>query len=504
MYELRGMMCNRIIVLAAGRATRMRTSAALAEQTHYVQDALERPKPMIRVGPNGEPMLELILEQALRAGFTEATVVIAPDDTVTPEFLKEWEGRGLGMRIQTAVQPEPKGTGHAVQCALESDPVPSGAMWVLANGDNLPTRCALARLRTEGSGPAVLAYDRDALGLDPSKTMAFAVLEGDGAAVHRITEKPDRSVVSRFAARGSLSVSMNYFRLDGERLQTHLDALAPHPERGELELPEALQAMMDAGTGLTQINVAEEVLDLTRIQDVAGVQAGMHLLEPFQLEVCASSPSDVQTAAAAGAQRAELCAHWECGGLTPTEANIRLASACGVPLHALIRCRAGHFVYSEEEKALMTAQIEGSLAAGATRVVVGALQADGTWDEPLLRRWVEVFGAHRIVIHRAFDACTDWEGAAATLQLLGVRRLLTSGGELRAWDGRDRIRQLVAGGFDVTVGSGVVPEQREDWMKLGIMQFHASCREVDEHPTALFDGKASRVSSTAVGRWFTP
>ena len=190
-------------------------------------------------------------------------------------------------------------------------------------------------------------------------------------------------------------------------------------------------------------------------------------------------------------------------GLTPTEADIRLARAHGLPVHALIRCRAGHFVYSEEEKALMTAQIEGSLAAGAARVVVGALQADGTWDTPLLRRWVDAYGAHRIVIHRAFDACTDWEGAAAALEALGVRRLLTSGGELRAWDGRDRIRQLVDGGFDVTVGSGVVPEQLEDWMALGVTQFHASCREVDERPTALFDGKTSKVSAAAVQRWFT-
>ena len=85
-----------------------------------------------------------------------------------------------------------------------------------------------------------------------------------------------------------------------------------------------------------------------------------------------------------------------------------------------------------------------------------------------------------------------------------MRRLLTSGGELRAWDGRDRIRQLVDGGFDVTVGSGAVPEQREGWMALGVTQFHASCREVDEHPTALFDGKSSKVSAAAVRRWFNP
>ena len=127
MYELRGMTCNRIIVLAAGRATRMRTSAASVEQTRFAQDALERPKPMIRVGPNGEPMLEFILEQALRAGFTEATVVIAPDDIITPAFLQEWEGRGLGMRVQTAVSLNPKARA-----------MPSNARWRV-------TRCPQAR-----------------------------------------------------------------------------------------------------------------------------------------------------------------------------------------------------------------------------------------------------------------------------------------------------------------------------------------------------------------------
>jgi len=40
-------------------------------------------------------------------------------------------------------------------------------------------------------------------------------------------------------------------------------------------------------------------------------------------------------------------------------------------------------------------------------------------------------------------------------------------------------------------------------MALGVTQFHASCREVDERPTALFDGKTSKVSAAAVQRWFT-
>ena len=50
-------------------------------------------------------------------------------------------------------------------------------MWVLANGDNLPTRSALLRLRTEGAEPAVWPTTRM---LGWMKTMAFAVLEETG------------------------------------------------------------------------------------------------------------------------------------------------------------------------------------------------------------------------------------------------------------------------------------------------------------------------------------
>jgi hypothetical protein len=37
---------------------------------------------------------------------------------------------------------------------------------------------------------------------------------------------------------------------------------------------------------------------------------------------------------------------------------------------------------------------------------------------------------------------------------------------------------------------------------MGITQFHASCRETESHPTALFDGKTSKVSAERVMQWF--
>ena len=100
------MKCDRIVILAAGRASRMRSSAMdIREGSALVnlsleQDALSRPKPMIRVGPNQEPLLQFIMEQALRAGFTEATLVLRPDDAVTKPFVNEWNVTPSGQKMQ--------------------------------------------------------------------------------------------------------------------------------------------------------------------------------------------------------------------------------------------------------------------------------------------------------------------------------------------------------------------------------------------------------------------
>ena len=165
------MRCDRIVVLAAGRASRMKRSADGAQGSAlWIDDAQNRPKPMIRVGPNGEPMIQFIMDQALRAGFTEATLVIGSSDEVTEPFLDQWNTTPAGpkMRIRCVVQASPLGTGDAVRSALQNDPVPAGMAWVLCNGDNLPTRSALAcrsdrRMRATPTGmdsPASIFHAR--------------------------------------------------------------------------------------------------------------------------------------------------------------------------------------------------------------------------------------------------------------------------------------------------------------------------------------------------------
>ena len=505
------MRCDRILILAAGRASRMKRSAADASQDlnlslqAFEDDALNRPKPMIRIGPQGEPLLQFILEQSLRAGFTEATVVLHPDDAITKPFVTDWNETPTGLKMQVgwASQDQPLGTAQAVQCALQQDPIAAGHAFVLCNGDNVPTRESLARLRSEPNGQAVLAYDRDHLGLPPEKTKDFAILEASGNRLQSIVEKPHPDAVDRMQNNaGTVHVSMNLFRLNAHVLLPFLSELRPHPTRGELELPTAVQHMVDSGVSIEWIEAKDEVLDLTRLSDVTGVQRGLEILAPFELEVCASTPADVQMARDAGAHRVELCTHWPCGGLTPPETDIRSSVGAGVPVHVLIRPRAGHFYFNDAEKAWMTDQIAASFEAGAIRAVVGGLDRQSRLDIEQLEAWATRFGGHRLVVHRALDASTDWRSDVEALQRIGIHRLLSSGGAETAIHGIENIKHALHLGFDVTVGSGVRPDQLADWQRAGVHSFHASCRREVDRSTAYFDGRDYPVHAEEVAAWF--
>ncbi|MCZ4632540.1 copper homeostasis protein CutC, partial [Streptomyces rubrogriseus] len=102
------------------------------------------------------------------------------------------------------------------------------------------------------------------------------------------------------------------------------------------------------------------------------------------LEIAVVSPAGARTARENGADRVELCTGLELGGLTPSTAAVAAAVESGPPVHVLVRCRPGDFVYDAEEVALMAAEVRTALRAGARGVVVGALTPDGALDTDAL------------------------------------------------------------------------------------------------------------------------
>ncbi len=130
--------------------------------------------------------------------------------------------------------------------------------------------------------------------------------------------------------------------------------------------------------------------------------------------------------------------------MTPGAGVIRaVRRRVGIPLQILVRPRAGNFVYRGPEVEAMLAEIREARRAGADGVVVGALDHHACIDREATARLVEAAGPLPVTFHRAFDQVNDQPGALETLVDLGVARILTSGGAVRADDGIPKLAELV-------------------------------------------------------------
>ncbi len=177
-------------------------------------------------------------------------------------------------------------------------------------------------------------------------------------------------------------------------------------------------------------------------------------------EVCVDSTAGARAAALGGADRIELCAALEIGGITPSAGMLESVVDI-IPTHVLIRPRGGDFHYDKYEIRVMAKDIEHAIDRGAESVVIGALTAAGDVDLPAMVRLLGAAADVPVTFHRAFDSVRDPFAALDDLMELGVDRLLTSGGSPTAAEGIDAIAEFVRRcGDDLVVmpGSGITPQ----------------------------------------------
>jgi copper homeostasis protein len=198
-------------------------------------------------------------------------------------------------------------------------------------------------------------------------------------------------------------------------------------------------------------------------------------------EVCTDSLAGVHAAQNAGAHRVELCSSLENGGVTPSIGVIELACQVGIPVHVLVRPRAGDFVYSSAEMNVMLRDLAAIKNAGASGSVIGVLERDGRLD---LERTRELIAASRpmsVTFHRAFDACHDPAGVLEGLIALGVDRVLTSGQAPTALEGASLIRTLNEQARDrivVMAGGGIRAHTvNRVLLETGVTEVHFTARE---------------------------
>ncbi len=196
------------------------------------------------------------------------------------------------------------------------------------------------------------------------------------------------------------------------------------------------------------------------------------------VEVCVDTTEGLAEAIRGGAGRIELCSSLDLGGLTPSVGMMRRAAGSGVPVFAMIRPRAGNFLWSPDEMAVMEADVHAARDAGLQGVVLGASQPDGRLDVDVLGLLIGHAGGMGLTLHRCFDLVPDPFEALEQAIDLGFQRILTSGGAKKAADGVGQIEALMAqakGRIVIMPGSGVSAEAIAILRRLAPQEVHSSC-----------------------------
>lgn len=179
------------------------------------------------------------------------------------------------------------------------------------------------------------------------------------------------------------------------------------------------------------------------------------------LEVCVDSLASARAAIAGGADRLELCSALAVGGLTPYRELLRqIRAESKIPVRCLMRPRAGDFLYTQEEIAMMAAQIRDLRLLGADGFVIGCLDAEGNLDKTAMLPFLEAAEGAGLTLHRCIDVSRDPCRTYLDAKELGIDTVLTSGAEANCLQGMQMIEKLLRlrdqqDGPEVLIGSGV-------------------------------------------------
>jgi copper homeostasis protein len=163
------------------------------------------------------------------------------------------------------------------------------------------------------------------------------------------------------------------------------------------------------------------------------------------LEISVETSEAAAAAERGGARRVELCAELRVGGLTPGEELMRRArQMVRVPIFAMVRPRAGDFVYSASEFERTRTDIEMAKRARMDGIVLGILTRVRGVDVERTRELVVLARPLPVTFHRAFDDVADLDAGLEDVIETGAARILTSGGAAAAPAALDRLARLVA------------------------------------------------------------
>ena len=197
------------------------------------------------------------------------------------------------------------------------------------------------------------------------------------------------------------------------------------------------------------------------------------------VEIIATSLEDAIAAERSGADRLELCMALSEGGLTPSLALVEaVVSGVDIPVHVMVRPHSRSFHYTENDLAVMVADIRHFKQAGVAGVVFGAVTEENKVDTRAISFLLKEAEGIDVTFHRAFDVIEDQlEALEVIASFPQICRILTSGGQAPAPESAEQLKKLVENARDTTLeilaGNGMTPQTFSALVrKTGLKEVH--------------------------------
>jgi copper homeostasis protein len=176
----------------------------------------------------------------------------------------------------------------------------------------------------------------------------------------------------------------------------------------------------------------------------------------FALEICVESVDCAMAAERGAADRIELCSDLAADGITPSAGLMKATRKyVRLPIHVIIRPRAGNFCYSNREFEIMQDDIRAAKQFGMDGIVVGILNANNQVDVERTKKLVSLAHPLPVTFHRAFDVSRNLRESLEAVIDTGAKRILTSGGKRSAADNIAELARLIeAAGQSIAVMPG--------------------------------------------------
>lgn len=223
-------------------------------------------KQLAPVGPNGEAILDVLLERAEAAGFTGAVVVTAPG--IEEQMREHLEAHRAKLPVQIVLQLAPAGTADAVLAARDA----IDGSFAVVNADDLYPAGAfemLADQLSRSDEPALVAFHlvKTLIG---NRAVKRALLDfDDNGGLIAIRESTVTAESGEL--HGDEWVSMNMWGFSAsmfDALARAVDEFTAGGVPGEILLPDVVGSLMAEGVTVRVLRCDQPCIGITYAEDV--------------------------------------------------------------------------------------------------------------------------------------------------------------------------------------------------------------------------------------------